>query len=266
MRINHYQQSPEDGVSQFLLEGSSLPEGVPGRAGLNHGSDAPSIDITNRSEAGGSVRNSSTRSDCSRRTGNGTAPPPTCSPSSSLSDFSVLDGIGDNAYAKTLQRAKEDGTVRASLSHQKPSLECLWGRMTGCRKVFNISNSAEWDKHMKEHFVLKEGRRGLISKYIGPPTSNSCGFCPRKFQAESGDSSWSKMAHHVVEKHYMHGHHLTRIDWPLVEYLWENRLLTPAEYRELKPIKNTRNLPSPPGLSDDEDPIVKIEEGRHRRG
>ena len=301
MRLHDYQDSPEDGVSQWFLEGSSPPKGEPGRAGLTHGSDAPSIQTTNQSEAGGSVRNSSvapppsagssealeqyppevlrsqprhrchvsfhrTRSDRSGRTGNGTVPPLTCSPSSSISDLSVLDGIGDRAYAKSMRRAQEDGTVRTSLSQQTNFLECLWGRMTGYEKVFHVWNSAEWATHMKEHFVLKkEGRRGPTCKYISPPTSNSCVFCHAKFQADSGDSSWSKLVNHV-EVHYMRGHRLTRIDWPLVEYLWEKGLLTSAEYRELKPIKNTQGLPWPPGLSDDEDPIVKVEGGRHRRG
>ena len=302
MRIHRYQQSPEDGVSQCLLQGSSLPEGVPGRAGLHHGPDAPSIHTTNGSVAGGSVRDSSVapppsagsseapdqyspsvlrsqsrhrrhgsirgaRSNRSGRTGNGTAPPLTCSPSSSISDLSVLDGIGDSAFATNMRLAQKDGTVRTSLSQQTPLLACLWGCMTGCKEVFPVSNSEDWDAHMKKkHFVLKEGRREPICKYIGPPTSNNCVFCNDKFQADSGDSSWSKLVNHVVEAHYMHGHRLTRIDWPLVEYLWEEKLLTPAEYRELKPIKNAQGLPSPPGLSDDEDPIVKIEGGRHRRG
>ena len=300
MRLHDYQDSPEDGVSQWFLEGSSPPEGEPGRAGLIHRSDAPSIHTTNRSEAGGSVRDSSVapppsagsseapeqyppgllrsqprhrchvsfqgaRSDRSGRNGNGTAPPLTCSPSSSISDLSVLDGIGDRAYAKSMRLAQEDGTVRTSLSQQTPLLACLWGGMTGCKEVFPVSNSEDWDAHMKKkHFVLKrEGRRGA---HISPPISNSCVFCEVKFQAESGEKSWSKMVEHVVKAHYMHGHRLTRIDWPLVEYLWEKGLLTSAEYRELKPIKNTQDLPSPPGLSDDEDPIAMVEGGRHRRG
>ena len=296
MRIDDFKKSTEDGVPQRLLR---LPPGELERPQVIHGQNAPSLHTTNQSETGGSSRDSSVApptsirssetpepyssvvlgsrprhrchistheapSDCTGRTGNGTAPPLTGSPSSCISDSSVLDGIGDKAFNKSMQLPQEDGTVRTSLPQQTPFLECQWSRMTGCKKVFPVSDSKKWITHtIKVHFLKKEGRRGPT--YISPPTSNTCVFCEAKFQADSGDLSWSNMMAHV-KVHYMLGHRLARIDWSLVEYLWEKGLLTQAEYRELKPIWNAQDIPSPPGLSDDEDPIALVEERRHRGG
>ena len=74
------------------------------------------------------------------------------------------------------------------------------------------------------------------------------------------------MAH--VKEHHMVGYRSAhaRIVRPLVEYLWEKGLLTHAQYRELKPIVNAQDVPSPPALSDGEDPIASVEENRHRGG
>lgn len=71
-----------------------------------------------------------------------------------------------------------------------------------------------------------------------------------------------------VKVHDMLGHRLAhaRIDWSLVQNLWERGLLTGAEYRELKASRNAQDVSSPPGLSHDENPIAFVEERRHRRG
>ena len=298
MRIDDFQHSTEDGFPQRLAERSWFPVGEPEGAEVIHGSNAPSIHTTNQSEAGRSIRGSSgapsttggsseapepyspdvsgsqprrrrhvptheAPSNRTGRTGNGTAPPLTGSPSSCISDLSVLDGIGDTAFDKSMRLPQEDGTVRTSLPQQTPLLECQWSRMTGCKKVFPISDSEKWITHTtKVHFLKKGGRRGPT--HISPPTFSTCVFCEAKFQADSGDLSWSNMMAHV-KVHYMIGHRLARIDWSLVEYLWEKGLLTQAEYRELKPIRK-QDIPSPPGLSDDEDPIALVEERRHRGG
>ena len=50
----------------------------------------------------------------------------------------------------------------------------------------------------------------------------------------------------------------------VIEYLWQEGLLTTAEYRKLKPIANAQDVPSPPPLLDDEDPIQPLAE-IHRR-
>ena len=279
-----------------------LPPGELERPQVIHGPNTPSLRTSNQSEAGGSSRDSSVAPSTSirsseaheryspdvlgsqprprghvsihrepsirtGRTGNGTAPPLTGSPSSCISDLSILDGIGDRAFDKSM-RLLQDGTVMPSLFQQPPVLECPWSRMTRCTEVFPVSDAEKLVAHTKKVHLSKKGRRGPGYIYIGPPTLNGCGFCDAKFQADSGDLSWSNMMAHVVKEHHMPGHRLAhaRIVWPLVEYLWEKGLLTSAEYRELKPIKNAEDVPSPPGLSDDEDPIALVEERRHRGG
>ena len=301
MRIDDFQHHTEDGFPQRLAERSWFPVGELERAQVTHGPNAPSLHTTNGSEAGTSIRGSSVapsttdgsseaRERCSPtvfgsqprrrhhdsiheapsnrtgRIGNGTAPPLTGSSSSCISDLSVLDGIGDRAFDKSRRLPQEDGTVRTCLFQQASDLECPWGRMTGCKKVFLISEFEKWVAHTKKVHLSKEGRRGARSIYIGPPASNNCGFCDAKFEADSRDLSWSNMMAHVVKKHHMLGHRLAhaRIVWPLVEYLWEEGLLNNTQYRDLKPTK--KDVPSPPGLSDDEDPIALVEERRHRGG
>ena len=272
-----------------------LPPGELERPQVIHGPNAPSLDTTNRSKAGGSIRDSSRapstsvggseapesyspgvpgsqprprRHDSiheapnsrSGRTGNGTTPPLTGSPSNCISDLSVLDGMSERDLDKRSSRM----LLRPSFFQQAPVLECPGSRIIGCGKVFPISDFEKWVAHTQEHLFLKKGgRRG--PKYTSPPTSNSCVFCDEKFQADSGDLSWSNMMAHV-KVHHMFGHRLAhaRIDRSLVIYLWEEGLLTSAQYRELKP--NRKDVPSPPGFSDDEDPIALVEEKRHRGG
>ena len=295
-RIDAFQRSKEDGFPQRLAKRSKLPVGE--LAEVIHGPNAPSLHTSNRSKAGGSIRDSSKAapasvagseapeshspavfgpqsrrrrhdsiheapSSRSGRTENGTTHPLTGSPSSCISDLSVLDGISERGSDKSMRLLQDDGTVRPSFFQQAPVLECPGSRIIGCGKVFPISDSEKWVAHTQEHLFLKKGgRRG--PKHISPPTSNSCVFCDEKFQADSGESSWSNMMAHV-KVHHMFGHRLAhaRIDWSLVEYLWEKGLLTPAQYRELKP---SRHAGTPPGLSDDEDPIALVEERRHRGG
>lgn len=71
------------------------------------------------------------------------------------------------------------------------------------------------------------------------------------------------MMSHVKEHHEL-GYRLAhaRIDFRLVEHLWQTGLLTPTEYRDLKPSR--KDSPSPPPLSDDEEPVAVVEERRHR--
>ncbi len=58
---------------------------------------------------------------------------------------------------------------------------------------------------------------------------------------------------HVKIHHQYLGHRLAaaRHDFTLVEYLWQNGLLSLADYRELKPnaaaaSRSTQNIPTPP--------------------
>ena len=295
MRIKTYQDNKEDGFSARLAGHSMFPAGELARARIIHGQHNPSLHTTNHSEAGESIRTSSvatstsfdsseapescslnvdsflTRrlsdvrvhgppSDHSDETGSCVVPHLTSSQSSCVSGLSVSDGMGERALDQNMRLLQEDGTVGDSLFQRGRILECPFHRITGCQKEFLVANFEAWVKHTQSHFIIKDRRGGR--QYISPPTLNSCGFCDEKFEAASGKISWDLMLGHMKEHHEL-GHRLAhaRLDFSLVEYLWQKELLTPAEYRDLKPSKD---VPSPPSLSDDEGPVAVLEERRHR--
>ena len=177
---------------------------------------------------------------------------------------------GTRKTEEVLAEIEHSDTVKTSIDAFKlirfdKWVSCRWGRMTGCKEVFRISEFEKWVAHTKKVHLSREERQGARSIYIGPPASNYCGFCAAKFEADSRDLSWSNMMAHVVQEHHMLGHRLAhaRIVWPLVEYLWENGLLTSTQYRDLKPIRNAWDVPPSLGFSDDEDPIALAEERRY---
>ncbi|KAK0513853.1 hypothetical protein JMJ35_003575 [Cladonia borealis] len=301
-RIKTYQDNKEDGFQERLAGHSKFPASELARAGITHGQDGQSLHTTNRSEAGESIRTSSVatstsfdsseapesysphldsvlsrrrhdvwvnrptsdHSDETGETGSCVAPPLTSSQSSCVSGLSVSDGMGERALDQSMRLLGEDGTVGNTFFLRGRILECPFHRITGCQKEFFVANSEAWVKHTQSHFIIKDRRGGRPepAEHISPPTLNSCGFCEEKFEAINGNTSWGRMMSHVKEHHEL-GHRLAhaRIDFSLVEYLWQNRLLTLSEYRDLKPSKD---VPSPPSLSEDEGPVAVLEERRHR--
>ena len=297
-RIKTYQDNTEDGFQALLAGRSKLPARDLARVGIIHGRNDPSLHTTNRSEAGESIRTSSvatstsfdsseapescslnvdsfpTRlfpdvwvhrpaSNHSDETGSCVVPHLTSSQSSCVSGPSVSDGMGERALDQSTRLLQEDGTVGDNLFQRGRILECPFHRINGCQKEFFVANFEAWVKHTQSHFFVKDkrGRR----QYISPPTMNICGFCDEKFEAASGKISWDLMMSHV-KKHHELGHRLShaRLDFSLVEYLWQKGLLTQSEYRDLKPSSKAQDIPSPPSLSDDEGPVAVLEERRHR--
>ena len=295
--IKTFQHDKEDRFSQRLAKHSKLPARELERAQIDHGQDGQSLHTTNCSIAGDSTVaslvalsisvDSSEPSESypppinhflprpspdvlvhgpssihSDETGSYAAPTLTSSQSSHVSSLSVSDSMGERALDQSMRLLQEDGTVGNPLLRRGPILECQFRCYTGCQKKFTVCNFEVWVTHTQRHFI-KHGRRGGPI-YISPPTVNSCCFCDAKFEAISGISSWGQMMLHVKEHHEL-GHRLAhaRIDFSLVEYLWQKGLLTLQEYRELKPNRNAQGLPSPP-LSDDEGPVAVLEEKRHR--
>ncbi len=296
-RIENFQHNTEDRFPQRLAEGSELPAGELARAEIIHGQDGQSLHTTNRSEAGGSIRASSVApstsvgsseapepyspyvdsfltqrlrhvevhgppSNRNDRTGSCTALPLLSSQSSYVSGLPVSNGMGARALDQGMRLLRQDGTVGNILFPQGPILECPFHRITRCHERFCVSNFEAWVTHTKKTHFVKDGRRGRI--YISPPTLNSCGFCDKKFEDVSGNSSWDNMMSHVKEHHEL-GHRLAhaRIDFLLVEYLWHNSLLNGQQYRDLKPSRKAQDIPSPRPLSDDEAPVAVVEERRH---
>ena len=294
-RIKTYQDNKEDGFQERLAGRSKFPAGELARAGIIHGQNDPSLHTTNHSEAGESIRTSSVAtstsfgsseapetsspnvdsfltgrlfdvrvhgppSDHSDETGSCVVPHLTSSQSSCVSGPSVSEGMGEKALHQSTRLLQEDGTVGNNLFQRGRILQCPFHRITGCQNEFLVANFEAWVKHTQSHFIIKDRRGGR--QYISPPTLNSCGFCDKRFEAVSGKISWGHLMSHVKEHHEL-GHRLAhaRLDFSLVEYLWQKGLLTPSEYRDLKP---SRDVPSPPSLSDDEGPVAVLEERRHR--
>lgn len=142
---------------------------------------------------------------------------------------------------------------------QDPTLECPFPWLH-CYKQFAIGNERQWLEHIMKHFV-KPGPRGRPPKNIPPPKVNCCCFCDSKFESTSGILSWrDRMSH--VELHHKYGHRMAhaRIDFALVEYMWEKGLIAVEDYRELKPSKSGRQSSSGSGA------VASINENGRRGG
>lgn len=133
-----------------------------------------------------------------------------------------------------------DGELVVPPVTRTPILECPFNLLF-CFMAF--SSLDEWINHSLSHF-----------QNINPSTSNVCCFCEAIFRNQNGKSSWKERMHHVAMHHHL-GHKLAHAqpDFQLFQYLWQNRLITSADYRELK--GNSRNrahaaatYPSPPVL------------------
>lgn len=302
--LTTYIKSPDDRVHQFILKGSKLPTTPPDQAaGIHnpntqqaHSSDPSTIDsgsiravsvasssVISQDEPGLSfdapgrtrpqyasqVSISVPPSECSEQDG-GSIAGLTSSSSSDGYDVSVTSSMGCRQVNQSMRLLDPtNGVLAVTLNPplrpagQACVLECPLKPYNRCPKEYALQNRGEWIRHVFSHFV-KQGRRGPVK--VSPPNQNSCCFCEAKFEAVDGITSWRNMLVHIIGHHEL-GHRLAhaRVDFPLVEYLWENRLIGTADYRELKP---TRNLPTPPP-SDEEGPVVPerpvtvVEEKRH---
>ena len=151
---------------------------------------------------------------------------------------------------------------------QDPILECPF-TFIKCFRQFSVSNEREWIRHSLEHFRIG-GRRPTK---VDPPKINSCCFCRETFRADSGAMSWRDRMDHVKIHHQHFGHRLAaaRPDFALVEYLWQNGLLSQADYRELKPnaaaaSRSTQNIPTPPDSPPGTGAVAVIHRNERREG
>ena len=175
---------------------------------------------------------------------------------SSRPSQSVSDGMGERQINRTLRIMvpDSDGALEPTTlpplrrPDQDPVLECPFAFIK-CFRQFSVSNEREWIQHSLDHFRV-DGRR---PRRVDPPKKNYCCFCSMTFQAPSGAISWQDRMDHVKVHHQYLGHRLAtaRHDFALVEYFWQNGLLSPADYRELKPniaaaSRSAQNIPTPP--------------------
>ena len=160
--------------------------------------------------------------------------------SGSLFSMSVSEGLGERQINRALRiRVPDpDGALEPSLlptsrrADQEAVLECPFIFLK-CSRQFDISNEGDWIHHSLEHFRI-DGKR---PRRVDPPRVNSCCFCSETFQASSGISSWRARMHHVKihQQHFGHRLATARHDFALVEYLWQQGVLSLVDYRELKP-------------------------------
>ena len=175
---------------------------------------------------------------------------------SSRLSSSVSDGMGERQINGALRlmvpdpnNALEPVTLPPlRRADQDPVLECPFTFLK-CFRQFAVSNERDWIQHSLEHFRSN----GARPKRVDPPKMNSCCFCPQKFQASSGNISWRARMDHVKvhQKHFGHRLAAARHDFALVEYLWQQGVLSLVDYRELKPTaaaasRSTQNIPTPP--------------------
>ena len=122
-----------------------------------------------------------------------------------------------------------------------------------------FSGLNEWINHSLSHF----GR-------MDPPVLNRCCFCNAIFQDHNGVSCWAERMNHVALHHRL-GHRLAhaRPDFELYTYLWNKRLISDADYRDLKGNNEDRSravaaYPSPP-VSPNERSVAYVETNNSRK-
>ena len=195
---------------------------------------------------------------------------------SSRPSQSVSDGMGERQMTRNLRIMVPDpeGALEPTTlpplrrPDQGPVLECPF-TFIKCFRQFAVANERAWIKHSLDHFRI-DGRR---PRRVDPPKDNSCCFCPQKFQASSGVDSWQERMDHVKVHHQYLGHRLAaaRHDFALVEYFWQNGLLSMADYRELKPntaatSRSPQNIPTPPDSPPGSRAVAVINTNQRRQG
>ena len=136
-------------------------------------------------------------------------------------------------------------------------LECPFNIVYDCSMTY--VEVEEWIKHSLKHF-----------RHIGPSTSNVCCFCDATFHGATGQQSWRERMQHVASHHRL-GNKLAyaRPDFQLFDYLWSNKLIANAEYKDLKGESHRRTraaaaaYPSPP-ISPTERGVISTQFHSHR--
>jgi hypothetical protein len=244
--LESYLQSPFDSwLPQQLAEQSSLPENDRYRNPDYHG--APRDDNrTSMMMSGGDHSRDSCSQDLAALT----------TASTRSSSGSVPTSVG--ARQIDSQRLLETGQGNALIVPPLPAqriLECPFNFLF-C--VMAFSNLEEWITHSMAHFCR-----------IGPSTSNLCCFCEETFKCSTGQQSWRERMQHVALHHRL-GFKLAhaRPDFELFDYLWRNKLISNADYKDLKGNSTSRTTagtayPSPPN-SPTERSLVYTETHSHR--
>lgn len=153
---------------------------------------------------------------------------PALSTASSRNSSSIPSSIGVRASESQQQMLEEGrgGVLTVPPLSGRRILECPFNDVFSCKLTF--SNEDDWMRHSLTHFI-NQGRA------IEPPTSNRCCFCDKEFYSSRPFQSWGERMRHVWLHHCL-GHRLAhaRPDLQLFEFLFNKRLISDSDYRELK--------------------------------
>ena len=236
-------------ASQSILPNSSQYQ-VPNYHGMPRGSTRTSMLLSGSTRTRGSL---STSQDL----------PALTTPSSRSTAGSVASSMGMRALAnqRILDVSDADGGALVLPQVIEP-LECPFNFLL-CSYAF--TSFEDWFRHSLSHF-----------RHVGPPKANQCCFCDMPFNSLNGLRSWQDRMEHIAYVHHQHGHRLAhaRPDFQLYKYLWDQRLISDADYRDLKGNNEVRSraaqaYPSPP-VSPSEASAITITHrpgtrGRHGR-
>lgn len=168
----------------------------------------------------------------SNYTGNGSLPALTSCASARTSSIPSSVGSREQRREQRTLELGQDGVLQVS-PPPRNSLECPFNLLY-CLKDF--SNGDDWVKHSLTHFVTRN------RVMVGPPRRNRCCFCDAVFESHNPLESWALRMEHVQFHHHL-GHRLAvaRPDFELFEYLFENKLIDDATYKDLKGSSRERN-------------------------
>ncbi|MCJ1429260.1 hypothetical protein MMC29_007173 [Sticta canariensis] len=160
--------------------------------------------------------------DCTRLSGTPSQELPALTPGESEATRSVNTSIGTRQLVR--QRILEQdagGALVVPSITETQALECPFHQLL-CLLTF--SNKEDWISHSLTHF-----------QRVPPPQSNKCCFCSAVFQYSTGERSWRKCMEHIAIHHQLGCRLATaRPDFELFYYLWRHRLISDADYRDLK--------------------------------
>ena len=117
-----------------------------------------------------------------------------------------------------------DGTLQVTVPPRRP-LECPFNLLYCLR---DFASEKDWVEHSLTHFNTE-------NRVVGPPKCNRCCFCDTQFEDSNALKSWGERMQHV-RLHHQLGHRLAiaRPDFELFKYLYDNRLISDADYKDFK--------------------------------
>jgi hypothetical protein len=113
------------------------------------------------------------------------------------------------------------GALQVPPIRRPPEYQCIFWFLH-CNKTFD--NEVQWKAHLERHFGG-----------AGPPKSNTCCFCTEKFE-------WKELLRHLKTKHFVLGHRVghCRLDFELVNYLKNKRIITDQDWKDLQGTDESR--------------------------